>query len=124
MRIQQRQSSLQVGPVCRTGLESGTSRSASGTYLASRPGFTLLELIVVITIIAVLAALTTGVAMRFFGIQQQRNSEVAVTKVSLALERQWKAVIDQASQEPLPPTSPSPLLSLCWSNPNYPSVPG
>src|SRR6266571_2624671 len=101
MRIQQRQSSLQVGPVCRTGLESGTSRSASGTYLASRPGFTLLELIVVITIIAVLAALTTGVAMRFFGIQQQRNSEVTVTKLYEGLKEQWDTVIRQAKEEPI-----------------------
>src|SRR5438067_1399265 len=47
----------------------------------ARPAFTLIELIIVIAIIAILAALTTGVAMRFYGIQQQRNSEVTVTKL-------------------------------------------
>src|SRR5260370_35256517 len=68
-----------------------------------RPGFTLIELIIVITIIAVLAALTTGVAMRFYGIQQQRNSEVTITKVYEGLKEQWDAVIRQAKEEPISP---------------------
>jgi prepilin-type N-terminal cleavage/methylation domain-containing protein len=73
--------------------------------LVARPGFTLLELIIVITIIAVLAALTTGVAMRFFGIQQQRNSEVTVTKANEAFKRQWDQVISDAMNESAPATT-------------------
>jgi len=46
----------------------------------SRPGFTLLELIVVITIIAVLAALVAGATMRFYGVQQKTNTEVTISK--------------------------------------------
>jgi prepilin-type N-terminal cleavage/methylation domain-containing protein len=72
----------------------------------SRPGFTLLELIIVIAIIAVLTALATGVAMRFFGIQQQRNTEVTITKAYETLKRQWDQVISDANGERLPPTDP------------------
>src|SRR5439155_20612537 len=68
-----------------------------------RSGFTLIELVIVIAIIAILAALTTGVAMRFYGIQQQRNSEVTVTKVYEALKDQWDTVIRQAKEEPISP---------------------
>jgi prepilin-type N-terminal cleavage/methylation domain-containing protein len=115
MRFRPCQSRVPVDPVCRTGLESDTSRSASGTYLAPRPGFTLLELIIVITIIAVLAALTTGVAMRFFGIQQQRNTEVTITKANETLKRQWDEVIKEANKEDLPPDGPPS------TDPSYPS---
>src|SRR5207253_10527250 len=73
-----------------------------------RSAFTLIELVIVIAIIAILAALTTGVAMRFYGIQQQRNTEVTITKVSQILERQWQAVIDKAKNERLPPDGPPP----------------
>jgi type II secretory pathway pseudopilin PulG len=75
----------------------------------------LLELIIVITIIAVLAALTTGVAMRFFGIQQQRNTEVTITKAFETLKRQWDEVISEAMTEKLPPDGPPP------TDPSYPS---
>src|SRR4029077_4860779 len=71
-----------------------------------RPGFTLIELIIVITIIAVLAALATGVAMRFFGIQQQRNTEVTVTKLYEGLKEQWDTVIRQAKDPQQEPISP------------------
>jgi prepilin-type N-terminal cleavage/methylation domain-containing protein len=68
-----------------------------------RPAFTLVELMIVIAIIVILAALTTGAAMRFYGVQQQKNSEVTVTKVYEALKEQWDTVIRQAQQEPISP---------------------
>ena len=52
-----------------TVLHSRPGRLHTPLAKSTRPAFTLIELIIVIAIIAVLAALTTGVAMRFYGIQ-------------------------------------------------------
>jgi prepilin-type N-terminal cleavage/methylation domain-containing protein len=83
--------------------------SGSDAFRAAgaRDAFTLVELLVVITIIAILLALVAGATLRFIGVQQQNNSEVVVRKVNEVLKRQWQAVIDQASKEPLPPTPPA-----------------
>jgi len=63
-----------------------------------RPAFTLIELIIVITIIAILAALTTGAVMRYYSVQQQTNTEVTIRKVYEHLKDQWDTVVRQADK--------------------------
>jgi prepilin-type N-terminal cleavage/methylation domain-containing protein len=76
-------------------------RSNKEFPLASRPGFTLVELLTVIAIIAVLVALVASAAFQVIGVQQQRTTEITIQKILGALEQQWDAVIQQAKKEPL-----------------------
>ncbi|HEV3256417.1 MAG TPA: type II secretion system protein [Gemmataceae bacterium] len=68
----------------------------------SRAAFTLIELLIVITIIAVLTALTAGAYWKVTDSQKKSNTVMAVQKIAGALDQQWQAVIDQARTETLP----------------------
>jgi prepilin-type N-terminal cleavage/methylation domain-containing protein len=67
-----------------------------------RLGFTLVEILVVVAIIGILAALTAGATMQVIGNQKKSNTEQTVAKVAAVLDKQWKAVIAQAKEEPIP----------------------
>jgi len=67
-----------------------------------RPGFTLIELMVVIGIIAILMTLLAGAYFRVVEGQRESNTTTVVQKIARALEQQWKAVVDQASKEDIP----------------------
>jgi prepilin-type N-terminal cleavage/methylation domain-containing protein len=66
-----------------------------------RAGFTLVELIVVLTIIILLVALGTSAVVRVMASQQSSVTETTMKKLHRVLLRQWTAVVDQAKQEPL-----------------------
>jgi prepilin-type N-terminal cleavage/methylation domain-containing protein len=86
------------------------------TYLhrraaASRPGFTLVELLVVIAIITLMVAITAGTAMQVMSYQRSSNTGTTIQMINSALERQWKAVVDQARNE----TVPADVASIAYS---------
>ena len=83
----------------RAALPSGGLRPP----LAQRSGFTLIELLVVIAIIGILAALIVGATMRVIGVQAQKNTQLLVQKVADAVNAQWKATVEQANNEAIPP---------------------
>lgn len=70
--------------------------------LRPRTGMTLIELLVAMSILAVLGALVTVGVMSWIGSQQRRNTESALTAVNLALQKHWAAVVSDAKKEPVP----------------------
>src|SRR5947209_3149244 len=67
-----------------------------------RRGFTLVELLVVVAIIGVLAALTASATVGVLSSQKQSNTELTIQTLMGVLDQQWQAVIDQANKEPIP----------------------
>jgi prepilin-type N-terminal cleavage/methylation domain-containing protein len=67
--------------------------------LSKRSGFTLLELLVVISIIAILVALSMAAVMRVRLSQEVRSSSMTVEKLQVAVDAQHKAIIAQATQD-------------------------
>ncbi len=66
---------------------------------APRAGFTLIELLVVIAILALLAALITAGIARVRDAQQSKVSDQTLTKLQLALDKQWKAICDNCRDD-------------------------
>src|SRR5262245_35052123 len=66
-----------------------------------RRGFTLVELLVVLAIIAVLAALTTAAVMRFTGAGIAGATRANLGKAQAKLNDQWKGVTDGANKDSL-----------------------
>src|SRR5262249_47702093 len=77
-------------------------------FLASRYGarrrgaFTLVELLVVLSIIAILIALSAAATLRFLGVQPATDTRTQLQRLDSTLRTQWSAVADQARKEPIP----------------------
>jgi prepilin-type N-terminal cleavage/methylation domain-containing protein len=79
-----------------------------------RAGMTLIELLIVMTIIAVLASLSIGAVFTLREAQMKSFTETTLTKLASALDLQWKAAMDTINDElklPPPPTG-TPLGNL------------
>lgn len=93
--------------------------------IARRGGFTLIELMIVITIIVALMALMASAVLKFIQVQQESNTQSTLDRTQSQLGRAWSKVKDAAYKEPIPPTvalwlqsSPSPATSLAGSDAN------
>lgn len=67
-----------------------------------RRGFTLVELLVVITILAVLVSLVVAGAFQVVGTQRQNNTEATMRTVMKVLNQHWEHVIAEAKKENMP----------------------
>lgn len=65
----------------------------------ARSGFTLIELMVVITIMIALAALTSSAILKYIEVQQTSNTRAVLDKVQSQLGKVWSQVKDQAIKE-------------------------
>src|SRR5262245_25748517 len=77
-----------------------------------RPGFSLIELLVVMAIIAILASLTAGGIYKVIDGQRTSATEQTLRKLSGTLKQQWEAVVNQAKSE----TPPPEILAMAGGN--------
>ncbi len=66
---------------------------------SNRSAFTLVELMVVVAIMAVLAALVAGVVIKATEAQKNANTETTIKVLKSALSRQLQAVIDEQKKK-------------------------
>ena len=65
-------------------------------------GFSLVEMLVVIAIIAILVSLSAAAVFKVIGVQRANNTQLTVKSASSLLDKQWAAVINQAKNEQIP----------------------
>src|SRR6266542_499404 len=68
----------------------------------ARAGFTIIEIMVVIAIIAVLAGLGSAAFVKWIDSRRRDNTEQTIQTTYKLLQQQMKAVVDQADKEQLP----------------------
>ncbi len=69
---------------------------------ARRAGFTLVEMLVVITIIAILLSLTTAAVLQMIGNQQAVNTKSELTTLQGQLVTAYRTTADKVRKEPIP----------------------
>jgi prepilin-type N-terminal cleavage/methylation domain-containing protein len=79
-----------------------TKTSSNRSDRVQRSAFTLVELMVVITIMAALMALTASAVLKFIGVQQTSNTQSTLDRVQSQLARAWSKVKDEAYKETIP----------------------
>src|ERR1700675_1002437 len=76
-------------------------RTSEGTR--TRPaGFTLIEMLVVITLVAILVALTAAAAVRFMASSYTSATRTTIQRANSRLQQQMAWLLDQARTEAIP----------------------
>ncbi|HLJ94176.1 MAG TPA: prepilin-type N-terminal cleavage/methylation domain-containing protein [Gemmataceae bacterium] len=84
-----------------------------------RPGFSLIELMIVIAIIGVIVSLAASATMQVISRQRSANTELTIQKVNDALKAHWRAVVDQAKTEDISSLAVYPgLLAMAGNDPS------
>src|SRR4051794_31894502 len=88
-----------------------------------RAGFTLIELMIVMLIIAILMALSAGAVIRFIDTQRRANTISLIRRLAARLDNHVRLVNQQAIQEPIGLTGPyastvqSKIMTLAGNHP-------
>ena len=100
-------------PTVYTSFETCHDQDARTPKSNRAAGFTLVEILVVIAIIAILSALTAGAVFKVIGVQRANNTELTVKSASSSLEKQMAFVVNQAKNEVIPPS----VLGMAGNDP-------
>jgi prepilin-type N-terminal cleavage/methylation domain-containing protein len=79
-----------------------------------RAGMTLIELLIVMTIISIMASLSIGAVFKLRESQMKSFTETNLQKLASALDQQWKAAIDQFRDD-LKNVNANPTQAALWN---------
>jgi prepilin-type N-terminal cleavage/methylation domain-containing protein len=78
---------------------------------ARRAGFTMVEMLVVVTIITILLSLSAAGVLKMIGVQQSSNTKSELTRLQGEFGKQWGAAAHKFQTETLPP----PAATAAWT---------
>jgi len=90
----------------------------ANTRLTGRSAFTLVELLVVLTILVLLAALTAAAVLKFKDTGPRVATTSNLSKILANINTQWKAVRDQAAADTMSAPANQPFLTYVTSQLN------
>jgi prepilin-type N-terminal cleavage/methylation domain-containing protein len=74
--------------------------------IAPRHGFTLAELLITLSVILVIVALSVGAVLKFRDVGPFQATVASMNAIKTAVDTQWKAIADKAKNDPLPSSYP------------------
>ena len=99
------------GPRCSRSARGSPSIHSLTTYAALPED--LIEILTVVGILVLLSAMLLVAVGKVFKTEQGKANDQTVNKIQVALDQQWKAVIDQCMQDRIQKKIPTALISYC-----------
>jgi prepilin-type N-terminal cleavage/methylation domain-containing protein len=91
---------------------------ATATRATARPGFTLVELLVAVSIVAILVALTSVALTKTTESQKRATTKDQVYKLQKTLDAEYERVVQQCAAEAARKTIPQPVVDYCDGDPD------